>query len=64
MAIKKCIICGKTTLSGNLVSHSHRKTKRKFKPNLQKVKILLNGVKKQVWVCTRCLKSSRVQKAL
>ena len=64
MAIKKCIICGKTTRSGNTVSHSHHKTKRKFKPNLQKIKIIVNNEKIRTWVCTRCLRAGKVQKAL
>ncbi len=60
----KCVICGKTTRSGNTISHSHHKTKRRFKANLQKVKIILNGVKKKAYVCTRCLRSQKVKKAI
>ena len=39
-------------------------TKRRFDPNLQRVRVLVNGVAKRVYVCTRCLKSGKVQKAL
>jgi large subunit ribosomal protein L28 len=52
-----CDICGKKVLSGHSVSHSHRKTKRKWKPNLQKKKILIDGELKEVKICTRCLRS-------
>jgi len=59
----KCIICNKKSVSGNKVSHSHKASKRRFKPNLQKIKILLNGVKKSEYVCTRCIKSGFIVKA-
>jgi large subunit ribosomal protein L28 len=39
-------------------------TKRRFDPNLQKIRILLNGVAKRAYVCTRCLKAGKVQKAV
>ena len=39
-------------------------TRRRFEPNLQRVRILLNGVAKRAYVCTRCLKAGKVQKAL
>lgn len=59
---RKCTICGKTAMSGNNVSHSKRKTRRKFNPNLQKINILLNGVKKKTYVCTKCIKGEKIQK--
>ncbi|NLW08090.1 MAG: 50S ribosomal protein L28 [Clostridia bacterium] len=59
-----CRICGKKTASGNLVSHSNIKTKRTWSPNLQRVKIILNGSPKKVYVCTRCLRSGKVQRAI
>ena len=39
-------------------------TKRRFNPNLQRVRVLLGGVKQRAYVCTRCLKAGKVQKAL
>ena len=39
-------------------------TKRRFNPNLQRVRLLVNGVQKRAYVCTRCLKSGKVQKAV
>ena len=59
---RKCTICGKSAISGNKVSHSKRRTRRKFNPNLQKISILLNGVKKKNYVCTTCIKSDKIQK--
>jgi large subunit ribosomal protein L28 len=49
---------------GNNVSHSHRHTKRRFDPNLQRVRILVQGHPQNAYVCTRCLKSGRVTKAI
>jgi len=39
-------------------------TKRRFDPNLQRVRVLLDGVARRAYVCTRCLKTGRVQKAI
>lgn len=61
---KVCHSCGKGPAVGNNVSHSHRHTKRRFEPNLQRVRILVNAHPRQAYVCTRCLKSGRVAKAL
>lgn len=59
----KCTICGKAPQSGNTVSHSHRTTKRRWLPNLQKVKIAPNGGSpKRVRVCTACIRAGKVQK--
>ena len=59
----KCSVCSKKTMSGNNVSHSNRKTKRTFKPNLQKINVLVDGVKQKKYVCTSCLKAGKVVKA-
>jgi len=59
----KCEICGKEVAFGNNVSHSHRVSNRTFKPNVQKVKALINGVAKKISVCTRCLRSGKVERA-
>ncbi len=60
----KCVICDKTTTSGHTISHSHHRTKRRFKPNLQRINIILDGIKKKAYVCTRCLRSGKIQKAI
>lgn len=58
----KCEICGKSIKSGMSVSHSHIRTKRTWKPNLQKVRAIVNGSPKRVTACTRCLRSGKVQR--
>jgi len=57
-----CAICDKGRMSGNNVSHSNRKTRRSFAPNLQKVKIVQNGSQTAALVCTKCLKTGKVQR--
>lgn len=59
-----CSICGKRTVTGNQVSHSNIKTKRTWSPNLQRVKLLVNGSPRRAYVCTRCLRSGKVQRAI
>jgi len=59
-----CDICDKRRQSGNNVSHANNKTKRVFNPNLQTVKALINGAPKRIKVCTRCLRSGFVKKAV
>ncbi len=59
-----CQICGKTTVFGNQVSHAGNRNSRTFKPNLQRVHAVVQGRKTHLTVCTRCLKSGRVQKAI
>ena len=61
---KVCTVCGKKPSYGNNRSHSMVATRRRFEPNLQKVRVLLNGVAKRAYVCTRCLKAGKVQKAV
>lgn len=53
----KCQICGKGPMSGQNVSFSQKKTKRKFKPNVQRHTFYENGHKVRKYVCTRCLKT-------
>ena len=59
----KCDICGKSVTFGIKVSHSHRRSNRTYKPNVQRVKVLVNGTPKHLNVCTRCLRSGKVQRA-
>ena len=60
---KVCAICGKKPGFGNSRSHSMVATKRRFNPNLQKVRIDDSGTPRRVYVCTRCLKAGKVAKA-
>ena len=61
----KCEVCGKGPAVGNNVSHANNRTKRRFLPNLQKIRVKLSGggAGRQV-VCTNCIKSGRVEKAV
>jgi len=59
-----CGVCGKREVSGCNVSHSHLKTKRAWKPNIQRVKALFNGEIKKIKICTRCLRSGKVSRAV
>jgi large subunit ribosomal protein L28 len=61
---RMCDICGKKTGSGNNVSHSHKKTKRVFKPNIQKARVEINGRVKNINICTSCLKANKVKKVI
>ena len=57
-----CSICGKGQTSGNNASHSNRKTKRTFSANVQKVSYLKDGKAVSGYVCTRCMKSDKVER--
>jgi large subunit ribosomal protein L28 len=60
---KVCVVCNKTKTKGHLVSHSNIKTLRKWRPNIQRIKILLNGSPRRVNVCTRCIKAGKIERA-
>lgn len=57
-----CELCGKKPLLGNHVSHAHNLTKRRFKPNLQRVRTFHKGRTKRMLVCTSCIRSGYVVK--
>ena len=61
---KFCEVCAKGSMSGHNVSHSNRKTNRIWAPNVQRVRIVVDGQAKRLNVCTRCLRSGNVQRAL
>jgi len=58
-----CDICGKKPMSGNNISHAHNRTRRRWLPNLQEVRAVVNGRTKKLTVCTSCIKSNKVLKA-
>jgi large subunit ribosomal protein L28 len=60
---RQCDICGKHRSVGNKVSHANNKTKRTWRPNLQRVHAKVAGAGKRLLVCTRCIRSGRVLKA-
>ncbi|MCX8029960.1 MAG: 50S ribosomal protein L28 [Thermodesulfovibrionales bacterium] len=59
-----CYSCNKKKIIGHNVSHANNKTKRIILPNLQRVKIFTDKGVKRTYVCTRCLRSNKVVKAL
>jgi len=74
---KRCAICGKGPKAGRSISRrglAKKKggagrritgiTKRKFHPNLQKTKALIDGTHKTIWVCTKCMKAGKVEKVI
>ncbi len=58
-----CEICGKKPIYGNNVSHAHNRTRRRWLPNLQKVRAKVGASVKTIKVCTNCIKSGKVLKA-
>ncbi len=61
---RRCAVCGKGVQVGMQVSHSHIRTKRTWSPNLQRVKALVDGTPRRILVCTRCLRSGKVKRAI
>jgi len=59
---KACAICGKTASVGSQISSSGKHSKRRFKPNLQKVTALVNGKRRKILVCTSCIRAGKVTK--
>jgi len=60
---KVCDICGKRPQKGYSVSHAHNKTRRRWYPNLKKVRAFRDGRFQRIRVCTGCIKSGHVVKA-
>ena len=58
-----CEVCGKKPAFGHKISHSHRVSRKIWRPNIQKVRIQLNGISTQINICTSCLKAGKVKKA-
>ena len=57
-----CEFCGKKPATGKNVSHAHNKTLRRFNPNLQRVRARVEGAVRRIRVCTRCIRSGKVEK--
>jgi len=60
---RRCEICDKGPVVGRKVSHAHNVSSRRFEPNLQRVRVSVNGGTKRMRVCTRCIRSQKVVKA-
>lgn len=61
--MRQCAVCGKGPSVGYNVSHANNKTKRRWNPNLQRVKANLEGTVRYIKACTRCIRSGKVKKA-
>lgn len=59
-----CDVCGRSPSFGMKVSHSHRRSPRRWNPNIQKVRAVVNGAPKRLHVCAKCLKAGKVQRAV
>jgi len=60
---KQCEVCGKIPVVGRTLSHAHNVRPRRFEPNLQRVRALVNGGIRRLRVCTRCIRSGKITKA-
>ncbi|OGS18042.1 MAG: 50S ribosomal protein L28 [Elusimicrobia bacterium RIFOXYA2_FULL_50_26] len=60
----KCVVCGKAPVAGRTISHSHRTTNRVFRPNLQRLRIVLDNKVSREYVCTSCIRSGKIKKAV
>lgn len=60
---QRCEMCGKGPRYGNTISHANNARRRRWQANLRRVRALVNGARKQIRVCTACLRSGRVVKA-
>ncbi len=59
---KVCCVCGKGKVAGNAVSHANNHNKRTWKPNLRKVKAVVDGTSQKIQVCARCLRSNAIER--
>lgn len=61
---RRCAVCAKGPTVGHKISHAHNLTKRRWLPNLQKIKIDLNGKVKHAYVCTACIRTGKIRKVV
>ena len=57
-----CEVCGKHPSFGMSISHSHRRTKRRWNPNVQRIRVLVDGSPRRLHVCTSCIRAGKVTK--
>ena len=62
--VKHCEVCGKSALKSSQLTFSHKQIPNRQNPNLQTIKVNVNGQAKRMTVCTSCLKAGKVQKAV
>jgi large subunit ribosomal protein L28 len=61
---RKCDICSKAPVFGHNISHAHNVTNRRWTPNIQRVKVRHEGKIRRIRICTRCLRSGKVEKVI
>jgi len=59
---RSCEICGKGPTFGNRVSHAHNITRRRWEPNLRRVRAVIKGAKRSILACTACIRAGKVTK--
>ncbi len=59
-----CDVCGKHPSFGMSISHSHRRTKRRWNPNIQRVRAMVGRTPKRMHVCTSCIRAGKITKAV
>ncbi|MCY3758434.1 MAG: 50S ribosomal protein L28 [Acidobacteria bacterium] len=59
----RCELCGKGPMFGNNVSHANNATKRRWNPNLHRVRIVIDGRRRRARVCAACIRSGRIVKS-
>jgi len=57
-----CDVCGKGPGFGNSISHSHRRTRRRWNPNIQTVRAMIGGTRRRIQVCTSCIRAGKVSR--
>jgi large subunit ribosomal protein L28 len=61
---RECAICGKKPITGHNVSHAHNVSKRRWLPNLQKIRVEIDGKPRKAFVCAQCIKSGKATKVV
>ena len=61
---RKCVVCNKGPMAGNTVSHAHNTNKRRWLPNVQKIRIDWQGKVRPAYVCTSCIRTGKVRKVV
>lgn len=61
---KFCDVCGKGKISGHSITHSDRKIKRTWKPNVRKITIIVDGIAQKKSVCTRCMRTGKIERVI
>lgn len=61
---RRCAVCAKGPTVGHKISHAHNLTKRRWLPNLQKIKIETGGKVKSAYVCTACIRTGKIRKVV